>query len=141
MAVHGKNTHFELDNASGTLVDLSAYLTNVDFPDETDLPETTTYGSTSRTYTVGLAGATISLSGLFDTTLDAHMTALKAALRAGTLASASFVYGPAGDTSTYPKRTGECLVGNYSISDPVDGLVEVSIELTVTGDVTYGTFA
>ena len=31
--VHGKNSVFKLDNASGSLTDISAFVNNVDFPD------------------------------------------------------------------------------------------------------------
>jgi hypothetical protein len=69
--VHGKDSVFKLDNASGSLTDISAFVNNVDFPETADVAETTTLGDSSKSYIVGLKDATISISGLWDSTLDA----------------------------------------------------------------------
>ena len=69
---HGKDSVFKLDNASGSLTDISSYVNNVDFPESADVSETTTLGSAeTKTYIAGLKDATISLSGLWDATADA----------------------------------------------------------------------
>ena len=54
---HGKNTVFKLDNAGGTLTDVSNVLNNVSFPRETEILETTSFGSSFRTYVVGFQNA------------------------------------------------------------------------------------
>ena len=51
---HGKDSVFKLDNASGSLTDISTYVNNVDFPATSDIAETTTLGAGSKTYIVGL---------------------------------------------------------------------------------------
>lgn len=131
-----KSSVLKLDNSSGTLTDLSAYLNSIDFPETVDSLETTSFGASAKTFIVGLKDATISASGGFDPTLDAHMNGIY-----GQSATVSFEYGPAGSTTGAPKYAGECIVTSYGVSGAVADLVTVSIELQVTGAVTRSTWA
>ncbi len=131
--VHGKSTDFELDDTSGTSRSLANTLTSVDFPETIDTAETTAFGATSRSYIVGLRSATISISGLWDATIDGYIIGTEPASR-------SFIFGPAGSTGGNVKYTGECILTNYSISNPVGDVVTYSIDLQVTGNVTRGTY-
>jgi predicted secreted protein len=131
---HGKNTDFEIDDTSGTSRNISDTVTNVDFPETIDTAETTAFGSTSKSYIVGLRDATISVSGIWDATVDGY-------IRGGAEpASRSFIFGPAGDTGGNVKYTGEAIVTNYSISNPVGDVVTYTLDLQVTGDVTRTTY-
>lgn len=140
--VHGKNTVFKLDNSAGSLIDLSTYLDDVGFPQSVETGETTTFGvsGSSKTYIVGLNDRTISLAGKWDSVLDAHFAAVIAAQAAGTQASGTYEYGPAGSTPGNVKYTGECLVTSYEVSNPVGDVVTFSAELQVTGATTRTTF-
>ena len=131
--VHGKSTDFELDDTGGTSRSLSNVLTSVDFPETIDTAETTAFGATSKSYIVGLRDATISVSGLWDATVDGYIIGTEPATR-------SFIFGPAGSTSSNVKYTGECILTNYSISNPVGDVVTFSLYLQVTGNVTRGTY-
>jgi len=131
--VHGKSTDFELDDTGGTSRSLSNVLTSVDFPETIDTAETTAFGATSKSYIVGLRDATISVSGLWDATVDGYIIGTEPATR-------SFIFGPAGSTSSNVKYTGECILTNYSISNPVGDVVTFSLDLQVTGNVTRGTY-
>ena len=131
--VHGKSTDFELDDTSGTSRSLANTLTSVDFPETIDTAETTAFGATSRSYIVGLRSATISVSGLWDATIDGYIIGTEPASR-------SFIFGPAGSTGGNVKYTGEAILTNYSISNPVGDVVTYSIDLQVTGNVTRGTY-
>jgi predicted secreted protein len=131
--VHGKSTDFELDDTSGTSRSLANTLTSVDFPETIDTAETTAFGATSRSYIVGLRSATISISGLWDSTVDGYIIGTEPASR-------SFIFGPAGSTGGNVKYTGEAILTNYSISNPVGDVVTYSIDLQVTGNVTRGTY-
>lgn len=51
--------------------DVSSYLTELSAPGEIEASETTTFGNGSKTYIVGLADGTISLSGFFDGSANA----------------------------------------------------------------------
>lgn len=138
--VHGKAGYFQLDNSAGTLVDLSTYTNDVGFPREVSADETTTFGASDKSYIVGLGDQKLSLSGVFDPTLDAHMAGVIAAHKEGTLATASIVYGPQGSTSTNIKYTAESIVTSYEVSQKVDGVIEWKAELQITGAVTRTTF-
>jgi|TARA_R100001230_G_C5629197_1_gene137213 hypothetical protein len=132
--VHGKSVDFALDDTSGSSRNISDTLNSVDFPEVTETADTTAFGSSSRSFIVGLESATISISGLWDSTVDGYM-------KGGTEpASRSFIYGPAGSTGGNVKYTGEAIMTNYSISSPVGDVVTYSADLQVTGAVTRGTY-
>ena len=131
--VHGKSTDFELDDTGGTSRSLANVLTSVDFPETIETAETTAFGATSKSYIVGLRDASISVSGLWDATVDGYIIGTEPATR-------SFIFGPAGSTSSNVKYTGECILTNYSVSAPVADVVTFSLDLQVTGNVTRGTY-
>ena len=131
--VHGKSTDFELDDTGGTSRSLANTLTSVDFPETIDTAATTAFGATSKSYIVGLRDASISVSGLWDATIDGYIIGTEPATR-------SFIFGPAGSTSGYVKYTGECILTNYAISNPGGDVVTYSLDLQVTGNVTRGTY-
>ena len=131
---HGKDSVFKLDNASGTLTDISTYVNNVDFPETADVSETTTLGADNKTYIAGLKDATISLSGLWDATADAIFGAV-----VGQSATLSYEYSPEGTASGKVKYTGEAILTSYAISSPVGDAVGYSADLQVSGAVTRGT--
>ncbi len=131
--IHAKSTDFELDDTGGTSRSLSNVLTSVDFPETIDTAESTAFGSTSKSYLVGLRDATISVSGLWDATVDGYIIGTEPASR-------TFIFGPAGSTGGNVKYTGECIVTSYSVSAPVADVVSFSLDLQVTGNVTRTTY-
>lgn len=140
-AIHGKTTHIELDSGAGTLVDLSEWADDISFPQELSADEVTGFKSTDKKFVTGLGEAKISMGGKLDTSLDAHMGPLIAALKAGTLASASFAYGPGGNANGKLKYSGEAILTNYEVSQKVSDVGEWKAELQITGAVTRGTFS
>jgi predicted secreted protein len=134
---HGKNAVFKVDNSGGTLTDISAYLNDVSLPRSIETAETTTFGVTggSKTYVVGLNDATVSVSGKYDSTVDAHLAGIL-----GQDASVSFEYGPAGSTAGYIKFTGECFLTKYDVKSPVGDVVTFSADFQVTGSITRATY-
>ena len=132
--VHGKDSVFKLDNASGSLTDISSFVNNVDFPETADVAETSVLGASNKTYLVGLKDATIGLTGFFDATADAIFGAV-----IGQSATLSFEYSPEGTASGKIKYTGECILTNYALSSPVGDAVAYSCDLQVSGAVTRGT--
>lgn len=133
---HGKNAVFKVDNSGGSLTDISNTLNSVGFPREIETLETTSFGSSNRSYVVGFTDATISIEGSFDGTVDAHLAGIL-----GQDASVSFEYGPEGSTATFVKYTGECLMTSYETSAGVGDIVTYSAEFQVTGAITRGAFA
>ena len=137
--IAGKSGVFKLDNSGGTLVDLSSYINSVDFPQDAQLLETTTLGATAKTYILGFKNATIAIKGHWDgggSAIDAHLAAVL-----GQAATVTFEYGPEGSASGKVKYTGEAIVTKYSNSTPVDGVVDWSADLQVSGAVTRTTWA
>ena len=132
--VHGKSSVFKLDNASGSLTDISSFGNNVDFPETADVAETSVLGASNKTYIVGLKDATISISGLFDATVDAILGAV-----VGQTATLSYEYSPEGTASGKIKYTGEAILTNYALSSPVGDVVAYSADLQCSGAVTRGT--
>lgn len=132
--VHGKSAHFAFGN-TGSETNLSTYIDGVEFPEEGDAPETTTYGKTARTYIPGLKDSTISVTGKWDSVLDGVLGA--AQLQTGK----SFIFGPAGNGTGAVKYSGVAILMSYSISAPVDDVVTFSAEFQVSDEVTRDTFA
>ena len=133
---HGKSTVFKVDNSGGSLTDISNTLTDVSFPQSVDTAETSTFGSAAKSYVVGLTDSTLSISGNFDATVDAHLAAVL-----GQAASLSFEYGPEGSTAGYVKYTGEAYLTSYEKSGAIGDVVSYSAEFQVTGAITRGTYS
>jgi hypothetical protein len=133
---HGKSTVFKVDNNAGTLTDISTTLTDVSFPQSVETAETTSFGSSAKTYIIGLSDSTLSVSGNFDATVDAHLAAI-----VGKADSVSFEYGPEGSTATFVKYTGEAFLTSYEKSGAVGDVVTYSAEFQVTGAITRGAYA
>jgi len=132
--VHGKYSVFKLDNDSGTLTDISSYVNNVDFPQTADIAETSVLGATNKTYIVGLKDATISVTGLWDSTVDGIFGAV-----IGQSATLSFEYSPEGTAGGTVLYSGEAICTGYTKNSPVADVVSYTAELQVTGAVTRGT--
>jgi hypothetical protein len=133
---HGKSTVFKVDNAAGTLTNISDTLTDVSFPQTVDTAETSTFGSSAKSYVVGLTDSTLSVAGNFDATVDTHLAGVL-----GQAASLSFEYGPEGSTNGFVKYTGECILTSYEKSGAIGDVVSYSAEFQVTGAITRGTYS
>jgi len=137
---HGKNAHFALDGTAASLVVISDTLNEITMPQPIETAETTAFGDEDKTYITGLGDATISLSGMFDATVDTMINGNISNLKSGSVSTLSFEYGPSGSASSSPKFTGEALITSYEIGSPVGDVVTYSLELQVTGGVTATTF-
>ena len=136
---HGKSSYFGIDDSGASVVDISAYVTNVDFSRDIDTPESTTYGNDDRTYIPGLAGATLSVSGYWDSTADTGPDEVLSE-NVGKATTSTFNYGPEGTTTGDIIYHGECILTNYSISSPVDGIVSYTADFQISGAVTRGSW-
>jgi hypothetical protein len=138
---HGKDSVFWVDNAAGTLVNLTTYLTNVDgLPGPAEVGETTTMGASSRTFIRGLEGGNdFTISGRYDSTATTGPDVILSAIRAQA-ATVTYEWGPEGGTTGKTKFTGEALCTNYVTSAPFDGIVMFSATFRRTGAVTKSTF-
>lgn len=133
---HGKNTVFKMDSTNGgSLADISTYLTSVGFPRSADIPETTTFGATYKTYISGFTDATISLEGNWDPTVDAMFAA-----HLGAANTVSYEYGPEGATNAVDvKFSGEAILTSYEVSSGINDVTTFSAELQCSGAITRNT--
>lgn len=139
----GSYSIIKLDNAAGTLVDISTYVKSVDgLPGAIDIADTSTMGVSAHTSVPGLKdGAKVSVDGNFDPTADTIFATIHnngGQLTAGGPLSLEFA--PHGTASTNPKYTAECWLSNYTTSAAVTDVVQAKIELTVTGGVTRSAY-
>lgn len=132
---HGKDTVFKLDNSGGTLVDLTAYMLSVGFPQEIDMAETSVFGTSAKTYVAGMSDGTLSVEGRYDPVPDAQLSSLK-----GLAASSTFEYGPQGSASGAVKYTGECRLTSYEVSGDTGDMCGLTAEFQLTGAVTRTTW-
>jgi predicted secreted protein len=132
--IHGKKSVFKIDNAAGTLTDISAFCEEVSLPRSIETAETTTFGNDAKTYITGLTDATVSLSGKF----DAGSASAVDAVLSGILGSASTVswayrVNSASVSSTNPEYQGEGIVTSYEVTGSVGDAVTFSAELQCSG--------
>lgn len=134
MATAGKNSYFSLDNSSGTLVDLTAKTTSIDFPRSFETGETSTMGSVAKTYIATKSDSSLSVEFIWDTTLDAQLNSVFDGREL------TFNYGPAGNTAGYIKKSGECILTEIGTPSEQGGVITCSASFQCTGAVTSGTF-
>lgn len=137
---HGKATKIEVDNAAGTLVDISNVANSVEMPMPRDTAETSTFGSSAKTYVIGMNDSTVSISGLFDSTVDAMMAAVLDGQADGTIPSSTVVYGPQGGGTGKVKYTLEVIWTSYSVSTGTGDVASFSLEGQRTGATARGTY-
>ena len=140
MSVHGKDAYFGVeDSGASTIRDLSAYLNNIDFGQENDTHDDTTFGAEGHTFRPGLTNGTISIGGLYDkTALTGSDTVLQSLI--GVETTVGFEYGPEGNAAAAVKKSGECVLESYAQSAPVADLITFSATFRISGSVTNGVF-
>ena len=130
MAHAGIKTRFELDNASGTLTDISTYLDSVQGSSDTEFLDGTTFqpdvvGSAIKDEIPGFATKGLSLSGKWTEAAEAFFSAIEG------LQDLEYRYKP-DDTNITGSITGLCSCGSYSgPQSSIDGVVTFTVELRV----------
>lgn len=137
----GYKAYIGLDNAAGSVQNVSQYADDITFPQSVEMLETTTFGTVgAKRFIPGLVGGdSISVGGPLDTTLHSQIAGMLAAQAAGT-AGFSILYGPAGSVSGAIKQTAEVYVASYEVSSGVGGRGEYSASLQIDAAVTNGTW-
>lgn len=125
--VHGKGTEVLLDE-----FDLSSYFNSVDASRTTDTAETTSFGSTSKSYIVGLSDGTLSLSGMFAQDTDGSDEELSAILGSTTtpVLTVNLESGTIGNRAVVAKAHQT----SYAISSPVADIVTVTADFNASTD-------
>jgi hypothetical protein len=128
---HGKNTTVLSDD-----FDLTTYLNSASISASIETPETTTFGTSDRTYIVGHNEGNISLEGLFEGSADSADSIFAAALGNTT----DKVISVSTDSTSVGGRA--TLVSSaqtsYEISSPLTDVVSVSAEAIANGGLDYG---
>lgn len=134
---HGKKSKFSIDNAAGSLTDISAFCDEVSISRDIETAETTTFGDNAKEYIIGLTDATLSVSGKFDAAGASTVDAVLAGIL-GQEASVSFEYIPGGGTvgSNNPAYRGECYLTSYEVSGSVGDVSTFSASIQCTGAIT-----
>lgn len=128
---HGKNTKVLTGN-----YDLSSYFNEASASQMVETGETTTYGANAKTYVVGLADGTISMSGMFDGEANAVDQVLSTYL--GDASGAVITIAPEGLAHSRRVKSASTHSTSYEISSPVADVVSVSAEAQVTGGISNG---
>lgn len=136
--VHGKNSVIKVDNAAGTLTDISSVTNSVEMPRSIDTGETTAMGNSAKTYIAGLNDGTVSISGLYDPAIDSTLSAAVDAIANGTNASGTVEWSPNGtpNSATKPKFTCEVIWTSYSVTAGVGDVETFKLEGQRTGATT-----
>ena len=138
-AVAGHKFVFKLDNAAGTLVDLSQYSPKGSLGISQETYDTTTAdGSASRGSMLGLKGGDeFTIDFLYHQDLETILAAIYA-LNTG--ASQTYEYGPDTNTTGKPKYTGECFLMRYQLDNAVGGPATMNATFKMTGTQTRTTW-
>lgn len=121
-----KNETIKLDNAAGTLTDITAYLTSFTMSGAQDTIEDTSMADEERSYLFGLAGATVSLAGMVNSTTN---TILGVLIGNRTTATKTFQHA----ATTNIVHRGEILVTSVEYSGSVNSLQTFSMSGTFDG--------
>jgi hypothetical protein len=132
----GFNADFHLDNSAGTLTDITTHIRTLDLARPRASVETQTLGDADTEHIALLKSSTFSITGDWNSTIDAI---LDAAYNAAPGTTRSFQFDPEGAGSGLLRFTGECICTQYDYGASVDGVVPFSATLVVTGAVTRAT--
>lgn len=121
---HGKDTEVFFNGYT-----LSSYLQSHSSTEEIDMAETSTFGTSAKTYVSGMRDATLSLEGLFDGAASAVDEVLKAALQQN---NKLFVICPQGATISNACFGFSANVSTYEVSGDTGDVVSLSMEAQST---------
>lgn len=135
--VHGKGAFLEIDDSSGTPVDISPFTDSIDgLPGEVELADVTAFGDEGHKRIPGLENSQFTASGSFDPSLIGTLAALR-----GLSTTSTFTFGPAGSASGNVSLSGECRLSTFNVNPAVAAKVSWSATFMVDGVVTTGTFS
>lgn len=125
--IHGKDLAISLDAK-----DLGQYAKKVDFEQEADTHDTTTFGKGSKVYKGGLKDGTATIEGIYDSTA---VTGPAAVIRPLLGTTVEMVYKPEGSGVGKPIHTVDVVVTAYKESTPVDDMITWTCDLQLSDDV------
>lgn len=127
----GLYTKIEVDNAAGSLTDISAQVMETDgIPLEYDTIEVGGFGTAVKSYITGRADAPVTLKGAWTSTIH---DMFKNAVGVDTTTKTVVIsYGNnAAPTTGDPKISGEFVVSSYSVKAGLDGKQEFEVKMVI----------
>lgn len=138
--IHGKDSFLALEDSGAVFRTLSTWCDNIEMDMSVDMADSTTIGVESKEFLPGLDGASITLSGKWDSVVTVGPDVVLSGLKSAKLLT-GFRYGPGGGTVGLVSYEGDCYVERYAVSSPLEGVVKFNATLRVSGGVTRGAFA
>lgn len=129
---HGKKAVVKVDNASGTLTDISDFTDSVSWSGQRDLGQVTAFGDNDHAFLDGVRNTTFTMSGSVDPSVTTTLIGIYNAQDS----SRSFEINPAGTASGLPKLTGEAFMTSLDVSATTANKVAWSAGFQVSGLVT-----
>jgi len=125
----------KLDNAAGSLTDITAYLTSAAIRGALDVLEDTALNDEERTYLPGKAGATIPLAGMVNTTTNAIFAPLIGNRTSITKTIEFRAYSTNSTGNAGAFHNGEVYLTNVEYSGSLNSIVTFSFDATFSGAV------
>ncbi|CAB4176409.1 hypothetical protein UFOVP978_30 [uncultured Caudovirales phage] len=130
--VHGKNARVLLNGA-----DASYWLRSVQWNQQSDVAETTAFGTTAKTYLSGMSGFTMGMGGMFEDTATTGFDAVVSPLLgSGTLNNVAMA--PNGFTIGRPAWAVSGAITSYDVQGGVGDIVQASVNVQGSDRVSRG---
>ena len=131
-----KDMRIRIDNAAGSLTDITSYLSSASLRAVQDTIEDTAMGDDERQYLFGLAGATVPLAGMVNTTTDGIFGTLvgNRTTATKTLEYRAYYTNSTGTVGRF--YNGEVLVTSIEYAGSTNSLETFSCEATFDGVMT-----
>ena len=123
----------KIDNAAGSITDITSYLSSASLRAVQDTIEDTSLADDERSYLFGLAGATIPLSGMVNTTTDAIFGPLVGNRKTATKTIEYRAYSNNSTGNVGRFYNGEVLLTSVEYSGSVNSLETFSTEAIFDG--------
>ena len=128
---HGKNVNVFVNE-----YDFSTFFNDVSATSTVETSETSAFGSSAKTYIVGLTDGTVSLSGMFDGTATGTDVVFSAVL--GSTTKQNVIVAPSGHSNGASAIVLEADDTSYEVSGAVADVVQTSAEFQSSDGVEHG---
>lgn len=134
--ITGTKMNVQVDNSSGTPVDVTGYANSIDFAFPVDMLDTTVFGSTQKSSMPGFGGGDdISILFRYDPTIEAQLSAISPLTSSSTV-----IVSPAGTTAGNVKFTFETFLMNFAVKATPEAIDEITTAFRKTGAYTRTTW-
>lgn len=113
-------------------VDISTFCTSLDLNIDQDSAETTTFGSTWKSYIAGVSGGKLSIVGDYDGTVTTGPGSALLLAQA-TAVPVAVVHKPGGTLTGQRTNSFNALITSYGETSPVGGVITFKAELLASG--------